>query len=140
VTKTPNLDKRSEVSKESQSIGEFLDWLREEKRITLCVYHEQSTEDLWRCAHCGEEWYGRHTFGKEVQAHRIAIGYGYEYTHKKCNAEIQKADDTPSGYYPAQVSFEKLLAEYFEVDLDACEREMRALLDELRRQQKGTVP
>lgn len=38
--KYPECEKMLAVSKESQSIGSFLDWLHNEKEIHLCTYEE----------------------------------------------------------------------------------------------------
>ena len=41
-------------------------------------------------------------------------------------------DYSPEGYYPARTSREKLLAEFFDIDLDKIEAEKRAMLDALQ--------
>ena len=41
---TPTLEKMKSVSEDSQKIGEFLDWLREEG-ISLCKYHDDEEQD-----------------------------------------------------------------------------------------------
>ena len=38
----------------------------------------------------------------------------------------------PAGYYPVRANFEKLLAEYFKIDLDKVEAERKSLLDWIR--------
>lgn len=70
------------VSKDSQTIGTFLDWLRSGRvpRVTLCVM-----------------------------------------------------DDSSERYRPSYTSIEKLLAEYFEIDLNKVEEERRAILEGIRR-------
>ena len=40
--KTPELDKMSEVRERSQTVGAFVDWLRDEKNVTLCESHQHS--------------------------------------------------------------------------------------------------
>jgi uncharacterized NAD(P)/FAD-binding protein YdhS len=47
-------------------------------------------------------------------------------------------DDPEGRYWPAFFSKEKLLAEYFKIDLDKVERERRALLNHLRSTNGGS--
>ncbi len=44
---TPTLDKMLEVKETSQSIGEFLDWLREEADIFLAHYEDGDDRNLY---------------------------------------------------------------------------------------------
>lgn len=44
---------------------------------------------------------------------------------------------TPKGYYLANERIEQLLADFFEIDLDKIEQEKQAMLDEIRKAQKG---
>jgi hypothetical protein len=73
--KTPELDKMLAVKKESQAIGEFISWLKEEKNYYI--------------------------------AERVAA------------TNFQEESDL----MPVQISTEKLLAEFFEIDLDKAEKE-----------------
>ena len=73
----PELEKLKEVSKTSQEIGEFLNWLPE-IGIYLCRYDEE------------------------------------DY------------------FYRSVVDFEKLLAEYFKIDLNKVEQEKREILEDIR--------
>ncbi len=79
---TPELDKRSGVLDDSHKIGEFLDWLEQEKGITLA------------------QW------------------------------------DDHDRLMPARTGgFERLLADYFGIDLDKVEAEKMAILEQLRAKQ-----
>jgi len=40
--KTPELDKMMKIREQSQTVGEFVDWLRDEKNVTLCESHQHS--------------------------------------------------------------------------------------------------
>ena len=75
--KTSECDKMLKVASDSQKIGEFLEWLQNEREITLCEEN-------------GDE------------------------------------------FYPARIPIERLLAEYFEIDLDKVEAERSAILGGLR--------
>lgn len=103
--KTPVLDKMSEVSVESNSIGQFLDWMTTTKGVVLSKEHVHSDN-------CYEE-------GKRG----LTCGYG---TCRYCDEEVSSLECI----HP---SFEVLLAEYFEIDLAKAERERVSILTELRR-------
>ena len=74
----PECEKMRVVQKQSQAIGEFLEWLQEETDYTICRFE-------------GDE----HGNGR---------------------------------YYPAHVIVEKVLAEFFDIDLNKVEEERRAIL------------
>ena len=80
--KYPECDKMIAVSKESHAIGNFLEWLNEQK-IVLAEYGTER---------------------------------GYRGT-----------------LFHTHVSIEKLLAQYFEIDLDKVENERRRMLKDFRR-------
>jgi hypothetical protein len=83
-TPTPTLDKMLDVKDRSQAIGEFLEWLEDEKGVELVT------------------------------------------------TELHHGGSRALEYVPLRQGTESLLAEFFGIDLDAAEREKRALLDELR--------
>jgi len=87
----PEHEKLSAIQYKSQTIGEFLDWLRGEKAIVLCRRQESTivrVEDGW--------------------------------------------EGDPAGYYPAALTAEGLLTEYFGIDQERIEREKRAMLAKMR--------
>lgn len=115
---TPEHDKTEKVQAVSQAIGEFLDWLGEEgsyadavgeTSISLCVREIVMKRAVEKELDDGEKSY-----------------------------DDLKPDDyrVTSRYVPAPVRFEALLARYFEIDLDALEREKRMLLDVVRAMNK----
>lgn len=89
-------EKLAKMAPTSQKIGEFLDWLREQ-RIYLAVphHHTEDCEDRDGFVSCG-------------------IKPGKLFYHHEAT--------------------DRLLARFFEIDLDQVERERRELLEELRRQ------
>jgi hypothetical protein len=105
-TQTPECDKMLATQEESQKLGEFLDWLQS-KGYQICVWQEGIT-DATRIA----------------QAFAIANG----------SAElIDEEEESPErGFVPINKNIEKLLAEYFNIDLDKVEKEKQAILKELR--------
>jgi hypothetical protein len=80
---TPELDKMEAVQEQSQTIGEFLEWLNG-KGISLC--------------------------------------------------KLGTADWEQNFHFPIHDSTEKLLAEYFDIDLNKVEQEKQVLLAEWRNQ------
>lgn len=99
----PECDKMIEVNKESQAIGEFLEWL-ESKGCKICEWVDGITE-------------------ADVIAAAFAL-------------DMEKLDELEGkplrGYSPISKNTEKILAEYFKIDLNKVEAERRALLAALR--------
>lgn len=87
MSTTPQLDRMREVQAESQAVGQFLEWLSEQ-RIDLCSLIVGSGHDRWA---------------------------------------------------PITDGTEKLLARYFGIDLNAVERERRAVLNYFAKAQPGTT-
>ena len=105
--KTPELDKLAAVKKESQAIGEFLDWLGDQKGAILATTHIHGPDCL-----------------------------GWDKERGKFNpAKIEEEycrlgpDGRLWGYSKRT---EDLLAEFFEIDLAKCEAERRAILARIR--------
>jgi hypothetical protein len=92
----PECERLHEVAPFSQRIGDFLDWLENEKHWMIAKYHEHDEE-------CEDE-NGSYTCGFFTDAIQIV------HTQR-----------------------EKLLAEFFGIDLTKVENERRALLESLGR-------
>lgn len=93
MTDTPELDKMRAVHKDSQTIGEFLEWATSEGG-----YHFTKT--------------------------RTVVVEGYSLT-KDETYEYDKDIEAP-------VNIEKVLAEFFEIDLDKANAEREAAFAQLR--------
>jgi len=106
TNKTPECDKMLAVKDDSQKIGEFLDWLQE-KGYRICVWQEGIT-DATRIASA------------------FAIASGKADPHPDIDGEPER------GFVPINPDIEKLLAEYFNIDLGKVEQEKRAILENLR--------
>ena len=105
---TPELDKMLGVNRQSQAIGEFLDWLGT-KGITLMTYQE--------------------IFEDREQLDAL----GYNKIDQSTGEVLMNLNVCVfKGHTPVGASIEKLLAQHFEIDLDKCEEERRAILDALR--------
>ena len=112
--KTPTLDKLSRVSKESQRIGDFLEWLKEQG-IELCSIHE-----------CGKDCSKRRCEHFEQYVPAVVRSQEEKVAERLAGQALKTARTT-----------EAVLATYFGIDLDKVEEERRALLDYVREQQKG---
>lgn len=138
--KTPTLDKIQEVKDESQAIGAFLDWLRDEKGIALA----QNKPASWVCEHCGDvpksevyfvSWLENDdAFWRHSAKHCKIV---QDVIRKKKSISIDKyqggaVEHQEAGLYDAFTSFDKLLHEYFEIDPAEEEKERRSLLDYMR--------
>ena len=102
------------VVKESQACGDFLEWLKNQRGVTLMRW--EATNDSEPC------WKGR------------SFPLGPEESHegcKKCNGTgvIDRTDHAWVRYPP---STERLLADYFQIDLDKIEQEKQRMLEALR--------
>lgn len=121
-------DKLHAVREKSQAIGEFLDWL-DEKGIRLARYHEHADGCYEPHVHdygCSDSCGARKNDGK------------HSHPFAGCSLRCEKETNRICGWRddalaPIHTSIEKLLAEYFEIDLDKLEREKRAMLAELRK-------
>jgi hypothetical protein len=123
---TPTLDKMKSVHDKSQSIGEFIDWLRSTSR-EVCVLRQEGNN--------GEPCY-RWKDGVTVSTLTRKPIEGTRPT--RLDFMNDDAEYNPSfcewqeGYYPEGKSIEKLLAEYFEIDITAAENERVAVLEHVR--------
>jgi hypothetical protein len=109
---TPELGKMHAVQDRSQAIGEFLDWIQQEKGYDIGKFHTHS-----------EDCYSFKIYGKE-SAHEEELEDGH-YRAPQCSM-------SESAIYLVHFSIEKLLAEYFEIDLQKADDEKRAILESLR--------
>lgn len=102
---TPECDRMQDVKDKSHAIGEFMDWLREEKGWTVCEEHHHDDDCLERVARFEDDEEG----------------------------DVQQICGCLEGQYiPVPIRMEQLLAEFFEIDLDKVEEERQALLAEQR--------
>lgn len=99
---TPECNKIQEVKGQSHIIGEFMDWLRDEKGWTICVRHEHDDDCYTRV----------------------------QLSEDDDEGEMQRICDCRNGdFIPVPLQMEQLLAEFFEIDLNKVEQERSQLLD-----------
>ena len=111
MTSYPEHEKMKAVKDKSQTIGEFLDWLKDTKKVFLAHY-------LMVCEHqdfdggCKEDLQEDGVCPKECpDRYMIELGELYEYSY----------------------NVQELLASFFEIDLKKIDKEKRAMLDEMRK-------
>lgn len=121
MTTYPEHEKLQAVKKESQAIGEFLEWYGSNE--------EGGVRAVWRrkepCPECDGEggWKGRNGW---IACHKCA-GSG----------QIPRG---AARLIPDGRTIEQVLAAYFEIDLDKIHAEKEAMYRELRRQAQGASP
>ena len=100
------LEKLERVKERSQEIGEFLEWLLETKKYRIAKYLTNEEYE-------GEEnvWVDKSLFGDAKPIKRHTIG--------------------KNELMPLSIDIEKLLAEYFGIDLTKVEEERREILKEI---------
>lgn len=136
----PESDKVIAAAPESQKLGEFLDWLREQG-IHLAKYvpvlDPPVRYHVVPCPKCPPDcWRVKDRLSLSLNG---LTPYHFE-DEEDAKASVilleeerqQKAEADPV-FQPFYGSTERLLAEYFEIDLDKVEQERRALLDAMRK-------
>lgn len=112
MSNTPALDKMLGVVASTQPAGEFLDWLRNVKNVTLVKWGEWQETSI--CSNWGCD--GGKVRGKECP---------------KCGGTGVVHFQT-EGWSPIAMSTEQLLAEWQGIDLAQVDSERRAMLEQLR--------
>ena len=105
---TPTLDRIKEVAEQSQSIGDFMEWLTGEGGYVIGAYRYHinvpgETEECWGLGDCDHA------------------------DHEKHQPSIN--------IYPRHYTFQSLLYRFFDIDPAEEERERRAVIEEIRRLQ-----
>lgn len=119
VEKYPECEKLAKVSKLSNGIGEFLDWLREDKNIDLFQWTDKDDN--------GKPKFVNETGDPTIPSH-------YSFDEKEDSDFLNPEYETfPEGYCRVYTPFQKLLAQYFDIDMNKVEKERRELLDELQK-------
>jgi len=116
MSEYPECEKLSRTSQESQKLGAFLDWLSE-RGICLAEYPKT-------CAH-HNRWEERENHCKKGNTlDPFDCGPGCNDFEEEEESELR----------PTQHRIERLLADYFEIDLVKVEEERRAMLESLQQQ------
>lgn len=110
MSEYPEHEKLQAVATESQTVGEFLDWL-DGQGIQLMHYQEANGEPRWIRASTGEPVPINSWFDDDV---------------------VENPDYVPAGWYGDHVSIQDRLADFFDIDRDEIEKEKRAMLASIR--------
>lgn len=124
---TPELDKMRAVTAKSQAIGEFLDMFCAEQGLTLCTFREAGDN--------GESPRRWKAGVKLAKLDKKRVSERNPNLMDVFNGDAENNPDYeewPDQYLPACKSIEKLLAQYFEIDLNKVEQERRAVLAHIR--------
>jgi hypothetical protein len=119
MSKHPECDKMLAVADKSQAIGEFLEWMGPEKGLHLGVVETRAFCSGWRSNYCKS--------GRSFNYRDQDVG-----ECRRCGGTGEVELSTPR-LVPASYSIERLLAEFFKIDLDKVDAERRAILEALRR-------
>lgn len=137
---TPELDRQAAIvwSGRSEAVQEFIDWLLDERHYQIAEYLYQSTDpcpgvrrDPFDDSNCEGGrvkqtrtiWSGAKRVGKVLEGETCPQCQGTgEVTSTFANPQL----------VPVFIQREKLMADFFEIDLNKIEAERRALLDTLR--------
>lgn len=124
---TRELDRMRLIKDDSQKIGGFLEWL-DEQAMFLAVYHEHQGNDglndeqptgCWQPHVC-----------RDFCGCRRSMPHDYNPSKCPCRGEADKVCGYANGALAAvSLSKEKILAKYFDIDLDKAEREKRNILE-----------
>lgn len=120
MSQYPECDKLAAISKESQSIGEFIEWLQQEKGVRLAHY---GMKEKW-CSCPGFNVFG----GDEFKDCPKCKGTHFQQNEDGTPVLI-KSETLMS--YPKNT--EGLLAEFFKIDMNKVEEERRAMLKSIRK-------
>lgn len=134
---TPALDHMAAQRKAlgTEDIGAFLDWLRDERKVTLCEFlqHTPGTP----CPHSGKSRRALWKAGVMSENMNACPECGADLTILPAHEWV--GEPTPEGYYPICETIETLLAEYTKVDMKAVENERRAMLNAIRSPVDGII-
>lgn len=118
----PECDKMHSVQQECQTLTRFVDWLTK-KEFRICDLVE-STQDF-TCDDCDT------IFTRK----KSEVGDG-SFDCPMCGEDLGKWDEDvciKGGWFPISQTFEKLFAEFLEIDLDKVEEERRQILEDIRK-------
>ena len=128
----PEHERLSKVKDRSQAIGEFLEWLQEQ-RVTLCS---------WRAAghNAAPPWLvidppaadQISAYLGDLGVSRIWIPRGEGHGHYQWLRRNPEYESWGEGYVPVREGVDRLLARYFQINLGLLEDEKRAMLEALR--------
>jgi len=131
---TPELDRRTAIMPQAETLTEFVDWL-ESEGLRICALDKRSAcTGMWDpqagrdgvSYHCDDGTLRRDTFYTLRKTDTDRSGE----TCPKCDG-AGWVESGPGEYEPITEGWERLFARFFGLDLDKIEAERRALLESL---------
>ncbi len=119
MSKYPQHDKLEPLQEQSQTCGEFIQWMRDKKGWFLAAYAEKTEE----CQNCGHK-----------NAHLREAQTGFRCASCTC-ADYFVGDRI----YEAPVNLNKVLAEFFGIEYDELQAEKDRMLVDMRKAQGLTA-
>ena len=110
----PECEKLAEASKESQSIGHFLEWLLDDKGYEVCEFKEEYEEET--------------ADGDPITVNLFTQREWYDDGHDEA-ADSGTYIRVPNPQKNGGSIIEGFLAEYFDIDMKKVEEERRAMLE-----------
>lgn len=139
IPATPELDRQSEIihSGRSETVQEFIDWLREEKKYLLAEWRDTTVESCMGVRRYSDN--PSNCEGGRVIKTVTGITYPFGmdvHSYDVCPVCEGTGEVTVTHRNPFLVQVwvrpEELMADFFGIDLKKIESERRALLDALR--------
>lgn len=124
----PEHEKLEAVKDESQTIGEFLEWLLSEHGVTLCRYEEEARSEADRYVIAGHTPKGEPIYVNDETGDESPNIVSW---NRKRNPDYWYKS---AGFYPLNQTIETVLASYFRIDLKKIAAEKEAIYQELRKQ------
>lgn len=138
----PEHEKMAAVKDHSQAIGEFLEWLSSERELYICQNGIMDEAPVYWTDDAVLLKYGddRKTWMDAAKQEGVLDEKVTSFFHARDELRFKVHHYEPyerSGFYPAGIRIEDLLAEYFDIDLKKIDLEKQAMLDAIRQQQYG---
>ena len=132
----PEHEKMAAIHTESQAIGEFLEWLSGDRGLAICQNGIMDERPVYWIDALDEYDGDQQAVRKAALEAGVITARDVSWWHDiqpKLRGEVHHWEPYErEGYYPASIGIQKLLAEYFNIDLNKIEQEKRQMLDEIR--------
>lgn len=144
----PNMAKIDAIGDARNRIGEFLEWLTETGRTVSRWREAGNNGEAARYDRWWQEAVSYEEANRRSEAYRRSREARVYHAAPPDGGVLDSDGDRilpwdrfcgnldyeswEAGYYPEHITIEKLLGEYYGIDLDAYSREQKAMLDEIR--------
>lgn len=131
----PEHDKLAAVRHKSQAIGEFLEWLQDEKHVELMVRYEREEDDDGEPVYRDSNGFVVPDWPPPHSSSCYDKNYKARMAREKAEGIERRLIRSRAGeiLMPNTTRAEALLAQFFDIDLNKLEAEKRVMLEELRK-------